>query len=146
MNRIMAALFLGCISTAALADAEDQAVLKVYKLAAPGREATPDDLRPEKLVLQKAEIIEPAEEATAASGQTFNLEGARYSYSVSYMPATGYESSSVKLVVETAVGGRAVKKSSYDVTLQSGQTKIVTLGDYAMAFSMQPAVDDGAGI
>jgi hypothetical protein len=149
MNRmtmgIAAAALFGGISGAALADAEDQAILKVYKLAAPGREATAADLRPESLVLQKAEVIEPAEEVTAASAQSFNLENARYSYSVSYTPASGYESSSVKLVVESG-GGHAAKKASYDLILQSGQTKIVTVGGYAIALSMEPAVDEASGI
>ena len=115
-------------------------MLKVYKLSVPGSQATAADLKPESLVLQQSEIIEPAEQGAAA--QSFSLEGAKYSYSASYMPQTDYESSSVRLVVDS---GRAPHPDAYDVTLQSGQTKIVVVGGYAIAVSMQPAVDDSSG-
>lgn len=137
MKKAIGVLFLGCISSVAFADAADQATLKVYKLATAGHEASLSDLRSDSLVLQQAEVISTAETG-AAPEQTFDLGGSRYSYSVSYAPASDYEASSVRLKVE---GAKGAAKSYDNVTLHSGETTMVRVGDYVLAFSMEPSLD-----
>lgn len=134
MKNAIAVLFLGCLSSAAFADAADQATLKVYKLAA-GSGASLSDLKPDSLVLQQAEVVQPAE--SGADVQSFDLGDMRYSYSVSYAPASDYEVSSVRLT-ETSAGGAT---RTLDTTVRSGKTTMVKRGDYVLAFSMEPAAD-----
>jgi hypothetical protein len=122
MKKSIAVLFLGCMSSLAWADAADQATLKVYK-------------QDGSLVLQKAELIEPAE-VGAVSTQSFDLDGAKYTYSANYAPAADYEASSVQLTVDDGA-----KTTSDTVTLQPGKVITVKRGAYVLAFSMDPAVD-----
>lgn len=137
MKQAIAVLFLGCISSVAFADAADQATLKVYKMSSAGHEADLSDLKADSLVLQQAEPISSAE-AAAAPEQSFDLGGSRYSYSVSYAPASDYEASSLKLTVE---GAKGAAKSVDNVTLHSGKITMVQVGEYVLAFTMEPAVD-----
>lgn len=134
MKNAIAVLFLGCLSSAAFADAADQATLKVYKLAS-GSEASLADLKPDSLILQQAETVQTAE--SAADVQSFNLGDTRYSYSVSYAPASDYEISSVRLTETSAAGAT----KTLDTTVRSGKTTMVKRGDYVLAFSMEPAAE-----
>ena len=134
MKNAIAVLFLGCLSSAALADAADQATLKVYKLGS-GQEASLSDLKPDSLVLQQAEVVQPAE--SSADTQSFSLGDTRYSYSVSYAPASDYEVSAVRLT-ETSAGGAT---KTLDTTVRSGKTTMLKRGDYVLAFSMEPAAN-----
>ena len=134
MKNAIAVLFLGCLSSAALADAADQATLKVYKLGS-GQEASLSDLKSDSLVLQQAEVVQPAE--SSADTQSFSLGDTRYSYSVSYAPASDYEVSAVRLT-ETSAGGAT---KTLDTTVRSGKTTMLKRGDYVLAFSMEPAAN-----
>lgn len=136
MKNAIAVLFLGCLSSAAFADAADQATLKVYKVAASGHEADLSDLKSDSLVLQQAEMVQPAESA-GSEVQTFSLGDTRYSYSVSYAPASDYEVSSVRLTETSASGATR----TFDTTVRSGKTTMVKTGGYVLAFSMEPAAD-----
>jgi hypothetical protein len=143
MNRIVtsgvAAAFLGCISFIALADAADQATLKVYRLGAPGRALRLTDLTEDALVLQQAETI--ALDENAPIEQSFSLEGTRYSYTVSYASGSDYERSAVKLMVVDDGSAKLHAQSTVDnVMLTAGKTTMVNVGGYVLAFTMDPPI------